>query len=87
MNHIAPHPLTDCRTYELRGITYVPHYLIEGTYVGPGSRLVTHNALKKTPGVKETTTMLWPRRWAVEHGLQEPDPFDRTASSKPQKQD
>lgn len=61
--------LAKCRTYDLNGITFVPHYREPGIFVGPAGRIATQQylqQLKATP----TTTFLWPRPWAQREQLQ-----------------
>lgn len=53
-------PLRPATTYELRGITIVPHYTVDGVYVGPGG--VQYSAMQLIrKGATRTQTMLWPR--------------------------
>ena len=51
--------------YDLKGITYVPHYRNKNLYVGPG--YPRHNLMRYTEaelqlrGAKPRVEMLWPR--------------------------
>lgn len=62
--------LTDCRTYELNGITYVPSYFDVGIYAGPGGQRISQSELKHLKA-KPTVTQLWPREWTKNQKLQE----------------
>jgi hypothetical protein len=62
-------PLAECRTYELSGITYVPHYFQPGIYVGPAGKTLSQYDLKNLQA-QPTTTPLWQRNWTVQQQLQ-----------------
>lgn len=53
-------PLISTTTYELRGVTIVPHYTVDGVYVGPGGVQYSATQLIRK-GATRTQTMLWPR--------------------------
>jgi len=53
--------------YELHGIIYLPHYVIEHRYVSPGfgvtnDNLYTEKELKDA-GAERQVLMLWSRSW------------------------
>jgi hypothetical protein len=51
------------KCYRIHGITYVPHYLLRGTYVGPGNHSFTESYLKNF-GAESVRLLLWPRRYS-----------------------
>lgn len=63
------HPVVPTQVLVLRGITYVPHYIQPGRFVGPGGHVYLPGELKFA-GALEDTQMLWPRAKPIHQPLQ-----------------
>lgn len=51
--------------YELRGMPFLPHYVVKGVFVAPGGVEKKEIELQILGGVKREV-MLWPRYWMNE---------------------